>query len=71
MSGIEKTRFNGVFKNIEITKELTIGFKYTIRAKRVTLIVFCVRTITTVKKIASLLEEHNVNIESIQFDGGC
>lgn len=56
---------------IEITKELTNGFKYTIRAKRVTLIVFCVRTITTVKKIDSLLEEHNVNIELIQFDGGC
>lgn len=53
---------------VEITKELTIGFKYTIRAKRVTLIVFCVRTIITVKKFC---KEHNVNIESIQFDGGC
>lgn len=53
----------------EITKELTIGFKHTRRAKCVTLMVFRVRTIATVKQF--LQEEHNMKILSILFDGGC
>lgn len=44
----------------EITKELTIGFKHTRRAKCVTLMVFRVRTIATVKQF--LQEEHNMKI---------
>lgn len=44
----------------EITKELTFGFKRTSRAKCVTLMVFRVRTIATVKQF--LQEEHNMKI---------